>query len=431
MKKLSIALLSVLLVFVATACSGGSSSQESAMPSSPQASADPSPTASGEPEIEKDASLVVWDNGDQEGDWTKYAAERFTAEYGVPVKVERVGFTDAPVKMQTDGPAGVGADVFAAPHDHVGSMVQMGLILENFYPDEYELDFMPAAVSGASTGGVLYGYPNSIDTFALYYNKDLVKTVPKTMDELVEQSKAFTDRGAGKFGFMIDQNFYWGYALFGGYGGYIFGNGNTDPNDIGLNNDGAVKAGQWLQKLHQEVLPLKAEDMPQDKISSLFNEGKLLFKWDGPWAEKAHRDAGINVGIAPLPQLDNGQYPATFSTVKGYYVSAYTNYPEAASLFAKFLTSKDMLLKRFEMTGQVPPRQDMTDAQQVKDNPSAASFLEAAQHAVPIPNIPEINAVWGPMGVAMVSMWNDGTDPQKALDTAVQQIRDAMNLKSE
>lgn len=426
--------LTLSLLVLAAAC-GGTGGSGSPEPSAPAQTPVPQDDTGGtaddnQPPIEEGASLIVWDNGEEEGEWTKFAAEQFTAEYGIPVKVERVGFTDAPVKMQTDGPAGVGADVFAAPHDHVGNMAQMGLILENFYQDEYEADFMEAAVSGTSVDGVLYGYPNSIDTFAMYYNADLVSDVPETMEELIEQSKQFMDRSAGKFGFMLDQNFYWGYAIFGGYGGYIFGDGNTNPDDIGLNNEYAVQAGAWLQRLQREVVPLKAEDMPQDTISALFNDGKLLFKWDGPWAYDSHRDAGINIGVAPLPVLDNGKHPTTFSTVKGYYVSAYTQYPEAASLFAKFITSKEMLLKRFEMTGQLPPREDLLEETAIHDDPVASAFLEQASHAVPIPNIPEINSVWGPMGVAMVSMWNDGTDPQTALDTAVQQIKDAIAMSA-
>ena len=85
-----------------------------------------------------------------------------------------------PEKLKTDGPAGLGADVFHAPHDHVGNMVSAGSILENMVADEYKENFMEAAINGTSYtddgGSNLYGFPIAIETYALYYNKDLVDT---------------------------------------------------------------------------------------------------------------------------------------------------------------------------------------------------------------------------------------------------------------
>ena len=64
-------------------------------------------------EPEEGAELVLWANGeDSEGEWIQYVAEKFTEEYGFPVKLEAVAHVDAPGKLQTDGPAGLGGDVF-------------------------------------------------------------------------------------------------------------------------------------------------------------------------------------------------------------------------------------------------------------------------------------------------------------------------------
>lgn len=57
---------------------------------------------------------------------------------------------------------------------------------------------MDAAVKGTSfidKDGELkmYGFPIAIETYALYYNKDIVKKVPETWDELFEQGKQFQE----------------------------------------------------------------------------------------------------------------------------------------------------------------------------------------------------------------------------------------------
>ncbi len=171
--------ITTILIFIFTislvGCSGNNTAggnnntqptvAEEAPPNNTNAETPPAEAA--EPEIEKDAKLLVWDNGGTDEDWAKIVAEEFTKKYNIPVEVQVVAQGDAPTKLQTDGPAGLGADVFLAPHDRIGNLVSAGLILENFFPDEYKRDFMDAAIIGTSIDDVLYGYPTAIDTYAL------------------------------------------------------------------------------------------------------------------------------------------------------------------------------------------------------------------------------------------------------------------------
>ncbi len=441
LKRLLVLIFCFTMVFTLAACgsnnAAGNSGKSAATNNSgaansagDNAAAENNQAAEEEFKPEEGASLIVWDNKDKEGEWSKYVAEQFTKEYGIPVKVEEVGHTDAPTKLKTDGPAGLAADVFAAPHDRAGGMVAEGLVLENFYADEYQQDFMEAAINGTSVNGKMYGYPTNIETYALFYNKDLAAQAPQTFEELITQSKAFTDKSQNKYGFMMEPaNFYFAYSIIGGFGGYVFGKDNTDPGDIGLNNEGAVKAGEFMLRLKKEILPLKNEDITYDVKQSLFNEGKLMFNIDGPWAVKGHKEAGVNFGVVPLPKLENGKVPTSFSGVKGFYVNAYTKYPEAASLYAKFATSEEMLLKRFEITGELPPRKSLLENETIKNDEIAAAFLTQAQFAVPMPNIPEMPAVWGPAGSALAAIWNEQSTPKEALDSGVQQIKEAIKIQ--
>lgn len=47
---------------------------------------------------------------------------------------------------------------------------------------------------------------------------------------------------------MEPGNFYYTYAFMAGYGGYIFGNDNTNPEEIGINSEGAIKSGELMKK---------------------------------------------------------------------------------------------------------------------------------------------------------------------------------------
>jgi len=315
--------------------------------------------------------------------------------------------------------------------DHLGELVAGGLIEENAAPPDYAKDFLPATIQGTTYEGKLWGYPTAIETYALIYNKDLVKEAPKTWDELLAQAKAHTDVQKNTYGFMMEpQNFYFAYAFFGGYGGYVFGDHNTNPADIGLNNEGSVKAGEFLQRIHREVLPLKVEDVTYDAKEGLFKSGKLMYNMNGPWAIDDYRKANVNFGVAPLPLLDNGKHPTSFSGIRALYVNAYTKYPKAAALFAEFATSEEMLLKLYEMTGMLPARASLLQNPEIQGNEVVRGFLEQAQYAVPMPNIPQISAVWTPMSSALTTIWNDNANVKQALDAAVKQIQDAVQAQS-
>ncbi|WP_062109316.1 sugar ABC transporter substrate-binding protein [Bacillus niameyensis] len=393
------------------------------------------PEESADLEPEEGAELIVWGNGDEEGEWIKFVAEQFTNELGIPVTYEDVGHTDAPGKLQTDGPAGLGGDVFMGPHDHVGNMDTAGLIYDNYYAEEYKERFMEGAFNGVSAVSdgefTTFGFPLAIETTALYYNKDLLEEMgfepAKTMDELIEQSKAFMEKNAGSYGFMFPpSDFYFLHGFVGGYGGYVFGDDNTNPDDLGLNNEGAVKAGELMQRIQKELLPLKKEDITGDVMTSYFDEGKLLYYISGPWALQGHINSGVNFGVTTMPALDNGEVPTTFSGVKAFFVNSYSEYPRAATLFAKFATSDEMLLKRYEMTSQLPPSLALLEDEKIKSNPNMLAFLDQAQYSVSMPNIPEMQPVWGAMEVAFTAIWNGEAEPKDALDKGVQQIKDGI-----
>lgn len=384
---------------------------------------------SGELKPEPGAKLKIWDSEGPEGDWLKEVVLQFTAEYGIEVTYEPVGHTDSPAKMKTDGPAKLGADVFSAPHDHLGGLVAAGLIYPNdaANPGEY----LDAAVQGTSYEGVWYGYPVAIETYALFYNKDLLPEPPKTFDELIDFCKGFNDVANNKYGFMMEAaNFYYIYSFMSGYGGYVFGSDGTDKADIGLANEGSVEGLKFHQRL-KEILPLNTADINYDIKKALFNEGKLAMHIDGPWAIQGHKEAGVNFAIAPLPTIPNGKHPESFSGIRAFYVNSYSDYPNAAKLLAKYLTSSRLLADRFAKTSQIPPRKDLMEDATVKNDALNAAILDQAQYAQAMPNIPEMSSVWTPMATALEQNWNAGGDPKPLLDNAVKAIQDVLATQSQ
>jgi arabinogalactan oligomer/maltooligosaccharide transport system substrate-binding protein len=384
-------------------------------------------TAKAELKPEEGATLVVWESQGPEGEFMKFVNAEFEKKYGVKVTYEEVGAVDAKGRLAQDGPAGVGADVFAAPHDHTGELVSSGLIVENtLFSDRVKNDYMQAASDAVSFKGKVYGYPTAIETYGLFYNKDIFPEAPKTYEEIIAKAKTYNDAKANKYAFMWDiGNAYFSHSFVAGGGGYIFGQGGTDKADVGIDSTGAIEGAKSLVAL-KEILPVNAGDSTTQILEGLFDEGKIGAIIDGPWAVKGRTDAKVNFAVAPLPILTNGKQQSSFSGIRTLFVSAYSKYPKAAQLFASFATSDEMLLKRFELTKQIPPVKALMDADAIKNDPFVAPFLAQAQFAVPMPSIPEMGTVWTPYGAAFSSMWNDGVSPEEALKSAAKTVRDAI-----
>lgn len=423
MKKL-LKLLAVLFVVVLAFSFSGCGPEADPAPE-PQPEAEDPVAEKLKPE--EGAELLVWETEGIEGEFMEYVGQKFYEKYGVKVTYEPVAHIDAREKISLDGPAGVGADVFAIPHDEMGLTVAMGLVRPNeIARDRVLSDFMQAAIDGVTMEGVLYGFPMGIETYLLFYNRDLISEPPTTFNEVIEFAQGFNDPAQNEFGFMWDVgNAYFSHSFLAGFGGYVFGDGGTNKDEVGLNSPGAVKGAEFMISL-REILPLHSADANYGVMDGLFAEGRVAMIINGSWAVAAYQEAGVNFGLAPLPLLPNGRNPASFSGIRTLVVSSFTNYPIAAQMFADFATSDEMLLKRFEMTKQIPPVKALMAEPVIRDNELVAPFLAQAQHAVPMPSIPQMGVVWGPYATALQLMWDGELTPQEALDGAVQAIEDAI-----
>lgn len=435
MKK-SLSMIAAVTVAVSlTACS--SNTEETATPSAPAATEAPKSTTAATPAAtaaaadtdmglkpEAGAKLVVWDAPDQKA-FIESIAKQFEAKYKVSVKFEEVNPPDQPAKLTADGPAGVAADVTVIPHDNLGKMVAAGLYLPNdVFADQTKKDNADAAVQGATFNNTLFGYPKSVETYALIYNKDLVKTPPKSFDDVVAFAKTYNDPGKNKFAFMFDiGNFYFDYAFLAGPGGYVFGKNGTDKADIGLNNDGAVAGAKFFASLKKDVLPVKSGDVTYDIKKGLFTSGTLAMDLNGPWTILDYKNAKINIGVVPIPTI-NGKPAVSFAGIKILGINAFTKYPNAAKLFAHFATSQAAQLENFKISGQLPSNKAAAEDATVKNDELANGFLQQLKTSQAMPSIPEMGNIWTPMGAALGDIWNDGKDPKATLDNAVKQIKD-------
>ncbi|WML49602.1 extracellular solute-binding protein [Neobacillus sp. PS3-34] len=374
----------------------------------------------------KPEKLVVWEDKDKSG-WLKKVAADFEKKNGIKIEFKEVEMaTKMRDQLRLDGPAGTGPDIVTLPHDQIGQVATEGLIAELKVDSSVTDTFSKPSIDAETYDGKLYGLPKSSETPVFIYNKDLMTEAPATMDDLYTFSKGFTK--GGKYGFLaLWDNFYFAHGIIGGMGGYVFNNkdGKVDVTDIGLNNDGAVKGAEYIQKWYKEGLFPKGivGENGGSAMDGLFTEGKAASVMSGPWAFKPYTDAGIKIGIAPLPTLPNGEHVKTFMGVKGWHVSAFSKNQKWATKFLEFITNDENSKYRFEQTAEVPTNVALVDDPSIKENEGAKAVAEQSQYAVPMPNVPEMGQVWKPMADSLQTVVTGKAAPKAALDSAVEQIK--------
>ena len=358
--------------------------------------------------------IKVWESDDSAKTYIEWAAKEYMKTHkGVTIVYEHVESTDARAKIELDGPAGVGADIFVAPHDHISALVQGGHVLENENPD-FLSPFISAAKTAATYGGKVYGYPLGIETYALFYNKDLCPNPPKTWDEVIEFAKTFNEPSKQKYALVWPvSDSYYDYMFSGSFGKRLFGPNGDDRKQHNINAPETIEALKYFQSLRKQILDVPSADMTGDFCNSSFTQGKAAMIITGPWKTEEYTKLGINFGITTLPSFPGQTQPATsFSGVRLAFVSAYTEHPAEAADFAAFLVSKENLMKRFEITKQIPPRNDITTNDKLSNG-----ILAQTKYAVPMPTIPQMTAYWNSMGSAYAGIW-DGDDVVTDLNSA-------------
>lgn len=359
--------------------------------------------------------LTVWESAGGPDEFIKKAGEVYSKEHpNIEIKYVNVELGDSIGQIALDGPAGKGPDVFAGAHDRLSSLVAGGHILPTSDPGLIKENALASCAKAITYNDVMYGYPVAAETVALFYNRDLIgeSEVPKTWDELKSFAEKFSaqDKNSGKYPFVMNVGEgYYTVIFTTENGNRLFGANGTDRKNSYINTPDSVKGMKFFQSL-RGILDVPSSDLDTATTDAVFQSGEAALHISGPWNIKAFSDAGINFGVAPLPSLPGSDVPASsFSGTRTMFVSAYSEHPDEANDFAKFLMSKEMQMLRFECTGALP------SVDVGVESPYLKGFLEQLNYAFPMPSIPEMATYWEAMNNASKNIWN-GADVQTELD---------------
>lgn len=339
--------------------------------------------------------------------------------------------------------SGNGPDIFSINNAWVPSysnkIVEASSSVFNL--SDYKKSFVDVAVSDFTKDGKILGVPLSVDSLALYYNKDIlgsagIATPPKTWNEFVQDVQKikkqdrlgyFTVSGAalGTNGnvnravdilylFMLQQ----GVVPFSPDGAYpMF--------DQSITQDGnSINPGQQALNFYTSFAspssPNYNWNYKSDYSIDAFANGRaaFLFTYSFNRQKIVQKSPNLNFDVAPVPQPNLDKPSVNFSNYWGEVVSRQTKNPQVAWDFLKFISSKNSLDKFYAQNKMPSSRRDLIELQ-ITD-PEIGVFANANLTAKQFfrPDQEKVDSIFGKM---IDNIILNGLSVDQALSQAAQQ----------
>ncbi|MCK1994740.1 ABC transporter substrate-binding protein [Peribacillus muralis] len=285
---------------------------------------------------------------------------------------------------------------------------------------------------GAGTvDGKQYAIPLDIHPLLLYYNKDLFKAAgldpekaPVNREEFLAFAKKLTDKSKGQYGYVVPtlwpNQFIYPTIFYQNGGGFLK---DGKPN---YNSPAGVEALTFLTDLihKQKVSPANVQ---QDGEVNLFLQGKNAMQFNGPWMMEQWDKAGINYGVAEVPQLGTKQQ-AVYANGHNFVIPATVKNKEKLAAINDFLKFTADNTLEWAKSGQAPASKAIYEKNEefksMVQQPKVAASFEYAKFAPRIANWGQVSdPLWAEVNLALLGK----KDPKQALDDANKKADQILN----
>ena len=442
MNKHLILTLVMFLVLIISACGGAAQPAQPPQPVTPAVTApaqetQPAPVVGAEAiyfyGLEKTTEPVtirLWLDFE---DWAQELMDAFTLLHpNVSFEFTEISNVESRELMLLDGPAGIGADVWAQPHDRIALAIMDGLVepVPPALQSKWEQELQASSISAVKYGGRMHGAPFQMENIALFYNRDIWgPTAPETWEEILEFSlthnnPATNDWTMGWNPRSAFNNFIW---LTAG-GMELFGPNHDDFRSPGFDTPEAARGLEKHLRMRQ-LLDLPTAEIDFNTGEGRFRAGEVPFSITGPWAIQDTLSNGVNFGTARIPTID-GVQPWAFSNGIVAHVSSFAN-PEArpwAYAFIDFMVSHEGALIMYEARNTMTTRLDIDTIPGLRDDPFLLGIAQQAPYTIPTPTIPEIGMVWDSLRDMFQFSWDGDLTIPEAQERAMETYRTLLTV---
>lgn len=248
---------------------------------------------------------------------------------------------------------------------------------------DYDNNFADVAAGDFISGGQVYAAPLSIDTLALYYNKDILGSAgiaqpPQTWAQLeadsqkiskIDSTGYFTKSGVAlgtSANINRAQDIMYLLMLQAGVTPYTSDFSQSTIDQAGANSTGDANQYPGSQALSfytsfaNPSSPNYDWNTKSDYSTDAFANGKLAMMYGYYYDESTilQKAPNLNFGIAPVPQPTLGQNLVNYSNYWGYAVTQQSKNPNWAWDFIKSMTTQSALDSYYKLNPQPASRKD-------------------------------------------------------------------------
>ena len=391
-------------------------------------------------------TLTYW------GLWEEEAAVRpLLEEYkklhpNISINYVRHSSVNYRTKVQTQIREGAGPDVFWIHNSWLPMFVTDLSPTPNevFSFQEYQSTFYPVMSESFVRNNQIYAAPFGIDGLALFYNEEILAgtgiNVPKNWQEFIDASVRTTVKDTS------------GQILTAGAAMGTAGNVDNWSDILGLlllqqpgvnllsnNPNIATPAVAEVMKFYTGFVTdpkRQTWDATMPSSTQAFAQNRLTFYIAPSWRAYELRQINPNLKfkVAPIPQLSGN--PVGWASFWAQAVSAKSKYPDESWKFVKFLSSKQAEQTAYRQASQVrlfgEPYSRADLVPELTNDPIVGAFVNQG----PIYKFWYLSSNTFDNGIndEMIKYWEDGvnatlagTDPQIALQTVEQGVRQVLN----
>lgn len=367
--------------------------------------------------------LVIWHDKEEAVIATLEAYLKMSVPNLEIVFEKKASLTDS-LKLVGNDPSAA-PDMFIFAHDKIGVFAEMQILspIEALLEEGVLDNYLPMTISAATYKEVMYQLPLYFETLLFMYNRRYMQDeeVPKTTSELLAYMEKNT--GRGRYGFVEQHSTaYYSAAWIHGFGGSIIDNAGVPFPD--------AQAIKDALNYHLKFVELMPGETEYNTVNTLFLEGKADATIGGPWMVPSARNAEINLGIAPMPLVDETNTAlAPYSGVQGIHVLRFAaeNKTEAVKELLKALTNPTIGIDLALASGCAPANALCYEDERVANDEMVQAMKTTAEIAIPMPNIPEMDVMWTVVGNLLTDVNLSKKDVDESFDAALSKAKELID----
>lgn len=359
-------------------------------------------------------------------------ADEFKQETGITVEVLDSNFFTIRQNFPNSANSSQKPDIVYIQSADLGLLAENGFLRPiDWLSDDIRDRFFDIGFDAMSYKGINYGAGYSIDAYGIVYNKDIIDEIPSSWSDYFLKARQLTVKN-GKditlFGTQIAPNNFWFiYPLIKNEGGYFFNrnsDGSYNPDDIGISNEGTIKAVNKLLALKSDGLTTQSYTEIDSNISARFSNGQVAMFIYGLWDAAIYKSKGVNYGIVPLPDNDDGTPSKGLSTVQGFVLNKFSDWPDESDAFLQFILRDENQLRLYKAGNGNDQKTGarntcsiyVSESEYVKQSEVLSSLIEVSLLSEVFPVNPEAVILWNYSTTALNAIFFNNAPVEEKLN---------------